>query len=394
MSHQDTGRDSRFAYNHQALKRALEWLLAGASWAGVWFRTDCTWTPRFLVLTCLLWVWSDEKTLTGRFAAARKIARRMCPRREAPAGSYQAFTKRLRKWTATLVAVVQKLLRELMRQRPPERFRLAGFIPFGVDGSRFGLPRTASHEHAFAPSKKRKKTKSQKRRPQAQRKGQRNQPLTQAQQAARARGQKTAGPQLWVTVLWHLGCGLPWSWRLGPSDSSKREHLRQMPAELPLGALLVGDVPPSDPLARAAAPALARLYRATWARHTADCLAAARPLLGLGPGLTPAGDDCLVGWLSGAWAAGADGRRLVEAVRPGLLAAATHLTTRLSAAFLAAAVNGEAAEPLHGFVLAPTEARLAGLLELGATSGADLLAGYLLARAALASWRAEGWQCR
>lgn len=160
------------------------------------------------------------------------------------------------------------------------------------------------------------------------------------------------------------------------------------------GALLAGDVPPSDPLARTAAPALARLYAATWARNEADCLAAARPLLGLGPGLTPAGDDCLVGWLAGAWTAGAAGRRLVEAMGPDLLAAATHLTSRLSTAFLAAAVNGEAAEPLHGFVLAPTEARLAGLLALGATSGADLLAGYLLARAALASGREEGWPCR
>lgn len=155
-------------------------------------------------------------------------------------------------------------------------------------------------------------------------------------------------------------------------------------------ALLAGDVPPSDPLARTAAPALARLYAATRARNEADCLAAARPLLGLGPGLTPAGDDCLVGWLAGAWTAGAAGRRLVEAMEPDLLAAATHLTSRLSTAFLAAAVNGEAAEPLHGFVLAPTEARLAGLLALGATSGADLLAGYLLARAALASGREEG----
>jgi hypothetical protein len=95
MSHQDQGLDSRSSYNHQALERASEWLLADGSWAGVWFRADCTWSPRLLLLTCLLWVWSDEKTLKDRFATARKIARRMCPRRDAPAGSYQAFTKLL-----------------------------------------------------------------------------------------------------------------------------------------------------------------------------------------------------------------------------------------------------------------------------------------------------------
>jgi len=149
-------------------------------------------------------------------------------------------------------------------------------------------------------------------------------------------------------------------------------------------AVLMKGTPPIDPLSRAALPALAHLAAATSARDAAGCLAAARSLLGLGPGLTPAGDDCLVGWLAGAWTAGAAGRRLAAAAGPGLLAAATDLTGRLSRAFLAAAVSGEVAEPVHGFALRPDEARLVGLLALGATSGADLLAGYLLARAALA----------
>ncbi len=149
-------------------------------------------------------------------------------------------------------------------------------------------------------------------------------------------------------------------------------------------ALLRGGTSPTDPLSRVALPALARLGAATSARDPAGCLAAARSLLGLGPGLTPAGDDCLVGWLAGAWTAGAAGRHLVDATGPGLLAAATDLTGRLSRAFLAAAVSGEVAQPVHGFALLPDEARLAGLLAQGATSGADLLAGYLLARAALA----------
>src|SRR4051794_10760090 len=93
MSHQDTRRDSRFAFNHQALKRALDWLLKDMVFSRVVFREDCTWTPRLLVFTALLWVWSDEKTLQGRFAAARKIAWRMCPWLAEPASSYQAFTK-------------------------------------------------------------------------------------------------------------------------------------------------------------------------------------------------------------------------------------------------------------------------------------------------------------
>jgi hypothetical protein len=232
MSHQDTGRVSGSAYNHQALKQALQWLLEGVSWAGVLFRIDCTWSPQLLAMTSMLWAWSDEKTLTERFVTARKIAQRMFPSRKLPASSYQAFIKLLRRWTTTLVAAVQTLFRQQMRQRLAKRFMLAGFVPFGVDGSRLALPRTASHERAFAPIKTRKKRQS---------KAPRQRRRTKEQKAAQARAKKADSPQLWVTVLWHLGCGLPWSWRLGPSDSSERDHMRQMIADLPTRALLVAD---------------------------------------------------------------------------------------------------------------------------------------------------------
>jgi hypothetical protein len=240
MPHQDTGSVNGSAYNHQALKQALQWLLEGVSWARVLFRVDCTWAPQLLAITAMLWAWSDEKTLKGRFLTARKIARRMFPSRKAPAGSYQAFIKLLRKWTTALVAAVQTLFRQHMRQRLAGRFTLAGFSPFGVDGSRFGLPRTASHERAFAPSKQRKKARWKKAK-KAQRKAKQPQRLTKEQKATRARAKKADTPQMWVTVLWHLGCGLPWSWRFGPSDSSEREHMRQMIGELPPAALLVAD---------------------------------------------------------------------------------------------------------------------------------------------------------
>ncbi len=152
-----------------------------------------------------------------------------------------------------------------------------------------------------------------------------------------------------------------------------------------VAALLTGEVPPRDPLARLAAPDLARLYAAISARDAADCLAASRPLLGLGPGLTPAGDDCVAGWLAGAWTAAREGRSLVEAIAQELLAAAGERTGRLSRDLLAAAAAGQASEPARDFARAPNQARLARLLSVGATSGADFLGGYLLARAALAS---------
>jgi len=38
-------------------------------------------------------------------------------------------------------------------------------------------------------------------------------------------------PQMWITLLWHMGLRMPWSWKTGPSYSSERDHFRQMLAE-------------------------------------------------------------------------------------------------------------------------------------------------------------------
>jgi hypothetical protein len=240
MAHQDQGRDTSKLTNQQALKSVLEWLLAGISWTGVRFRDDCSWSPKLLVATCLFWVWGDAKTLQGRFTTARKIALRIYAGPMAVATSYQAFTKVLQRWTAALEARVQQRLREAMRERLAERFQLAGFIPFGGDGSKFGLARTASLEQAFAPVKSRQRADRQKARRRAARPA-RPRRLCQRQRAAAARAKKATSPQLAVTVLWHLCCGLPWSWRLGPSNRSERAHLQQMLVELPTGALVVAD---------------------------------------------------------------------------------------------------------------------------------------------------------
>jgi hypothetical protein len=145
-------------------------------------------------------------------------------------------------------------------------------------------------------------------------------------------------------------------------------------------AVLTGRPAPAGPLAALAAPPLAALRVATARGDVSGCLAAAHRLLGLGPGLTPAGDDGLAGWLAGLGTAGVRGRGLVAAVGPDLLAAARERTGPLSRAFLAAAAAGVAAEPLHAFAVTPDAEHRSALLALGATSGGDLLAGYLLAR--------------
>ena len=46
---------------------------------------------------------------------------------------------------------------------------------------------------------------------------------------------------MWLTLFWHVGTGLPWVWRIGPSDSSERQHLAEMLPELPKNTPIAAD---------------------------------------------------------------------------------------------------------------------------------------------------------
>lgn len=237
MSHQRQGRDSVSRECHQELKRALKWLMKGADFSSVKWRDDCQWSILGLVMTAVLWAWSGEKTLGDRYVQARKIGRRMLGTEAVPKASYQAFMKLLVRWSESLVLGVLGLalvFHERMETTFPDRWRIAGFAAFGADGSRFELPRTAANEARFSPSKSSKRKGRGTNRKHRRR-------LARHKQSAANRAKKASTPQMWVTTVWHLGIGLPWTWRLGPSNSSERDHLRTMLGELPPSSLLVAD---------------------------------------------------------------------------------------------------------------------------------------------------------
>jgi hypothetical protein len=111
----------------------------------------------------------------------------------------------------------------------------------------------------------------------------------------------------------------------------------------------------------------------------------ARDVAGRGPGLTPSGDDLLVGIVLALrlWpgiASSLDGG--AQAARDLLVNAAQPRTTRISSAYLETARQGQAAEPWHVLVTSlhrsPAETRRAvrRLLRIGETSGADTLTGF------------------
>jgi len=129
---------------------------------------------------------------------------------------------------------------------------------------------------------------------------------------------------------------------------------------------------------------VARLGELLATGDAAGIAAAAADLIGLGAGLTPSGDDVLVGL---SLLAAQDGLRL-RAALPGLRRAARtggDRTTPVSAAMLAEAADGRARQPVHellGALSGHAAGALAGPVErvirIGHSSGADLLRGVLL----------------
>lgn len=166
---------------------------------------------------------------------------------------------------------------------------------------------------------------------------------------------------------------------------------RQQDGLIPLiGPLLLGQPTQETPLARMALPALRMLARASWRLDIAGVEEATRRLAGLGPGLTPAGDDALGGFaavmslLSSQLSADARPRDHIAGI---IAAVARPCTTLLSAVLLAFAASGEVAEHLGELLLTlelPAEEFGAVLraadrvLAYGATSGGDTLLGVLL----------------
>lgn len=235
MAHQGTDGLTCSTPHHQALKQSLDWLLASARLSDLTFRGDCSWTPRGLIFVAILWAWSDEKSLTRRFTHARKVVIAMNILAAVPAATYQAFLKMLTTWTLVLTTALVDALRRRMRSDLAARFEVGGFQVFGVDGSRLELPRTESNEGRFSPAKTRRPARS---RTKAR---SRRRARCRADRDRRARQKKANSPQMWLTTMFHVGTGLPWDWRLGPSDSSERDHLRRMIEALPAAALIAAD---------------------------------------------------------------------------------------------------------------------------------------------------------
>ena len=168
--------------------------------------------------------------------------------------------------------------------------------------------------------------------------------------------------------LWDATLPINGQIRIGPGIATILQSYAQWPAR-----------PADTPVAGAMTRRLARGARALneALAEGNDLAEAARQLAGLGHGLTPAGDDYLVGVMAALWLRGDHDQAQIIA-----RSAASHTTT-LSSAFLRAAAQGQFVEPWRQMACAlaraselECSAAAHRIAESGASSGRDALAGF------------------
>ena len=192
------------------------------------------WKPQLLAMAAVLWMIVGEPTILIAFGTAFDILLAALPGLEKAKATYQGFTGQLAKYQSQLMQVILPHLRNLTKSKLEKYWKIGKWIVIAADGSRESLARNKNLQQKFAPSKRKRKkhSKAWLKKHSANKK---------KKQTQKDREKKAMTPLIWLTLFWHVGTGLPWDWRFGPSDASEREHATQMAKDLPDDALLVAD---------------------------------------------------------------------------------------------------------------------------------------------------------
>lgn len=145
------------------------------------------WSALTLALSAILMSWDTGPTLLDRFLAARRL---VAVRR---GRTYQGFAKALQRHGADLVRGLRRALAAAVARRHAALWTLGRWCVFGVDGSTFNVPRTIANETELGLSR---------------------------------RGGVL--PQIFATILVHLGSGVLWDWRLARYDAGERRGMLAM----------------------------------------------------------------------------------------------------------------------------------------------------------------------
>ncbi len=229
---QETRKREKKVVNGETIYAAVKWLVDGGIFDQVRLHGNTGWLPLDLVVLAVIWAWTDDSALTGAFKNAHWWSMKVLGR--AALSTYQGFMNALVSYTGQLLPLIWERIHVLMERHGGEHWRIGTWLALAVDGSRVSVPRSKANENAFcAANYGGSQTAKRRRRQQAKKKPQR----------CRKKKPQPVKPQIWLTLLWHMGLQLPWSWKSGPSTSSEREHFQQMLSEqkFPENTLFCGD---------------------------------------------------------------------------------------------------------------------------------------------------------
>lgn len=196
------------------------------------FHGNVQWNPEQLVAQALMWSWQETKNVTDAFDHTLEVCEDLGLKKTAM--TYPSFMNALDRYGDAFGSCLRKRLQMLAEEIGGQHFRTDGWVLIGFDGSRATTPRTVSNERAFcAPNYgngKRAKYGKKKSTGLRRERNKQNKPQPQV-------------PQAWITMMWHMGLRLPWTWRLGPSNSSERDHVKELlqQEEFPENTLFCGD---------------------------------------------------------------------------------------------------------------------------------------------------------
>jgi hypothetical protein len=204
----------------------------GELFSKIEFHGNTKWNAEQLAAQALIWSWQETKHVTDACSYAQEICDELGLKDTAK--SYTSMMNALHRYHDTFGPRLRERFQTLAEDVGRRHFKTDGWVLIGFDGSRATTPRTVSNEEAFcAPNYgngKRAKYGKKKSKGMRRNRNKQNPPHPQA-------------PQAWITMMWHMGLRLPWTWRLGPSHSSERDHVKEMVSEeaFPEITLFCGD---------------------------------------------------------------------------------------------------------------------------------------------------------
>jgi hypothetical protein len=219
--------------NKKVLVQFVNWLVVARQlFAKVALHGNIKWKPEEIAVQALIWSWMETNNVTDAFDETLEICADLGLKNAAK--TYATFMNALTRYQAMFSDTLREHFQSRAEQAGGRFFHSDDWVLMGFDGSRATAPRTVSNEKAFCAPNYGKGVRAKYGKKKS--KGMRRKRISQNKTEPQA-------PQVWITLIWHMGLRLPWTWRLGPSNSSERDHVKEILQQevFPENTLFCGD---------------------------------------------------------------------------------------------------------------------------------------------------------